>query len=129
MPFLAMMYPRGPNIKNENEFDSVAHAARIGAELGADVVKTVYTGDPESFRRVVRSCPVPVVVAGGPRMTTDIEVLELGENSMKAGAAGLSFGRNVFQHNRPQAMSKALAAIVHNGATAKEAAKHLVGPQ
>ena len=127
MPFLAMMYPRGPNIKNENEFESVAHAARIGAELGADVVKTVYTGDPQSFRRVVQSCPVPLVVAGGPRMTTDMEVLELGEKSMKAGAAGLSFGRNVFQHDRPQAMCKALAAIVHDGASAKDAAELLVG--
>jgi fructose-bisphosphate aldolase / 2-amino-3,7-dideoxy-D-threo-hept-6-ulosonate synthase len=129
MPLLAMMYPRGPNIKNENEFDTVAHAARIGAELGADVVKTVYTGDRDSFRKVVQSCPVPVVVAGGPKMTTDMEVLELGENSMKAGAAGLSFGRNVFQHNNPQSISKALAAIVHDGASAKDAAKHLVGSQ
>jgi len=127
MPLLAMMYPRGPNIKNENEFEAVAHAARIGAELGADVVKTVYTGDRESFRRVVQSCPVPVVVAGGPRTTTDIEVLELGENSIQAGAAGLSFGRNVFQHNNPQSMSRALSAIVHDGASAKDAAKHLEG--
>jgi len=126
MPLLAMMYPRGPNVKNEHEFEAVAHAARIGAELGADLVKTVYTGDNESFRRVVQSCPVPVVVAGGARMTTDMEVLELGENSMKAGACGLSFGRNVFQHNTPQSMSKALSAIVHEGASAKEAAKHLV---
>ena len=89
VPLLAMMYPRGPNIKNENEYDVVSHAARIGAELGADVVKTVYTGDTNSFRRVVQGCPVPVVVAGGPRMKTDMDVLELGESSMKAGAAGL----------------------------------------
>jgi len=126
MPLLAMMYPRGPNVKNENEFEAVAHAARIGAELGADVVKTVYTGDRESFRKVVQSCPVPVVVAGGPKMTTDMEVLELAESSMKAGAAGLSFGRNVFQHSNPQSISRALSAIVHNGASAKDAAKHLV---
>jgi len=126
MPLLAMMYPRGPNIKDENGFEEVAHAARVGAELGADVVKTVYTGDRESFRRVVRSCPVPVVVAGGPRMTTDLEVLQLGENSMRAGAAGLSFGRNVFQHNNPQSMSRALSAIVHDGVSAEDAAKHLV---
>jgi class I fructose-bisphosphate aldolase len=125
MPLVAMMYPRGPSIKNENEFEAVAHAARIGAELGADVVKTVYTGDRESFRRVVRSCPVPVVVAGGPRMTTDMEVLELGESCMKVGAAGLSFGRNVFQHNNPEYMSRALSAIVHDGASAKDAAKYL----
>lgn len=127
MPFLAMMYPRGPNIKNENEFEVVAHAARIGAELGADIVKTVYTSEPDTFRRVVQSCPVPVVVAGGAKMTTDMDVLELGENSMRAGAAGLSFGRNVFQHDSPQSMSRALAAIVHDRATAKDAAKLLVG--
>ena len=125
MPLLAMMYPRGPNIKDENEYEVVSHAARIGAELGADVVKTVYTEDTNSFRRVVQSCPVPVVVAGGPRMKTDMDVLELGESSMKAGAAGLSFGRNVFQHDKPQAMSRALAAIVHERATAKDASRLL----
>ena len=127
IPLLAMMYPRGPNVKNENDFEAVAHAARIGAELGADVVKTVYTGDTDSFRKVVQSCPVPLVVAGGPRMTTDIDVLELAENSMKAGAAGLSFGRNVFQHNNPESMSRALAAIVHGGSNSKYAARHLGG--
>lgn len=127
MPLLAMMYPRGPNVKNENEYEVVSHAARIGAELGADVVKTVYTGDTNSFRRVVQSCPVPVVVAGGPRMKTDMDVLELGESSMKAGAAGLSFGRNVFQHDNPEAMSRALAAIVHEHANAKDASRLLEG--
>ncbi len=127
IPLLAMMYPRGPNVKNENEYEVVSHAARIGAELGADVVKTVYTGDTNSFRRVVQSCPVPVVVAGGPRMKTDMDILELGESSMKAGAAGLSFGRNVFQHDRPEAMSRALAAIVHEHANAKDASKLLEG--
>lgn len=125
MPLLAMMYPRGPNIKNEHEFEVVSHAARIGAELGADIVKTVYTGDQESFRRVVRGCPVPVVVAGGARMKTDLDVLELGEKSVKAGAAGLSFGRNVFQHDKPEAMTRALSAIVHKGASAQNAMKLL----
>ncbi len=125
MPLLAMMYPRGPKIKSEHDFEVVSHAARIGAELGADIVKTVYTGDEESFRRVVRGCPVPVVVAGGARMKTDLEVLELAESSIKAGSAGLSFGRNVFQHEKPEAMSKALSAIVHRGAAAQDAMKML----
>ncbi len=128
VPLLAMMYPRGPNIKSEHEFEVVSHAARIGAELGADIVKTVYTGDEESFRRVVRGCPVPVVVAGGPRMKTDLEVLELAESSIKAGSAGLSFGRNVFQHEKPEAMSRALSSIVHHGVGAKEAVKLLGAP-
>jgi predicted phospho-2-dehydro-3-deoxyheptonate aldolase len=125
IPLLAMMYPRGPNIRNENELDVVSHAARIGAELGADMVKTVYTGDLESFRKVVRSCPVPIVVAGGPRMNTDLEVLQLAESSVKAGAAGLSFGRNVFQHKNPEKMSRDLTMIVHEAATAQSAIKVL----
>lgn len=125
IPLLAMMYPRGPNVKDENGVEDVSHAARIGAELGADVVKTVYTGDVESFRRVIRGCPVPVVVAGGARMKNDSEVFELAEGSMKAGASGLSFGRNVFQHKNPEVICKALSAMVHNGANSKEAMKIL----
>lgn len=125
IPLLAMMYPRGPSIRSEHEFEVVSHVARIGAELGADIVKTVYTGDPESFQKVVLACPVPVVIAGGPKMNTDLEVLELAENSVRAGAAGISFGRNVFQHRNPEIMSRALASIVHDGATAQEALKVL----
>jgi len=125
MPLLAMMYPRGPNIKNDHELEVVAHAARIGAELGADIVKTVYTGDVDSFRHVVKSCPVPIVVAGGAQVDSDRQVFELAEASMKAGAAGLSFGRNVFQHANPSAITDALASIVHHGATAIQASKKL----
>ena len=125
LPLLAMMYPRGPNIKNDHELEIVAHAARIGAELGADIVKTVYTGDVNSFRHVVKSCPVPVVVAGGAQAESDKEVFELAEESMKAGAAGLSFGRNVFQHSNPTAMAEALSGIVHDGSTAVEASKKM----
>ena len=125
IPLLAMMYPRGPNIKNDHELEVVSHAARIGAELGADIVKTVYTGDVDSFRQVVKSCPVPVVLAGGAKMNNDREVLELGEDALKAGAAGLSFGRNVFQHANPEAMTQALVNIVHNGISAAQALKTL----
>lgn len=129
MPLLAMMYPRGSNIKNEHEYEVVSHAARIGAELGADIVKTVYTGDEDSFRRVVRGCPVPVVVAGGARMRTDLEVLQLAESSIRAGAAGLSFGRNVFQHENTKAMTRALSSIVHEKTSAQEALKSLEASQ
>lgn len=117
MPLLAMMYPRGPKIKSEHEPEVVAHATRIGAELGADIVKTPYTGDPETFRRVIRSVPVPVVIAGGPRMNSDSDVLEMARGALEAGAAGLSIGRNVFQHDTPTLMARALEAIVHHGAT------------
>ena len=125
VPLLAMMYPRGENVPDPHEPGVVAHAARIGAECGADIVKTVYTGDPESFSRVVRSTPVPVVVAGGPRASSDLELLKMAEQSVKAGAAGVTFGRNVFAHKRPEDMCRALADVVFEGASAQEASARL----
>lgn len=127
MPLLAMMYPRGPKIKSEHDPDAVAHATRIGAELGADIVKTPYTGDAETFRAVTRAVPVPVVIAGGPRMNSDREVLQMAKSSIDAGGAGLSFGRNVFQHITPTLMARALEAIVHHNASVAESVAILEG--
>src|SRR5690606_34775819 len=73
MPLIAMMYPRGEKIKDEHDPEVVKLAARAGAELGADIIKTNYTGDPETFREVVKGCPVPVVIAGGPKIETEEE--------------------------------------------------------
>jgi fructose-bisphosphate aldolase/2-amino-3,7-dideoxy-D-threo-hept-6-ulosonate synthase len=126
IPLLAMMYPRGPNIKDSHAVNLVAHTARLGAELGADIVKTNYTGDVESFKEVVSSCHVPVIIAGGPKMETSKDVLQMVKDSITAGGAGLSIGRNVFQHEDPAKIVKALTAIVHNGASVAEALK-LIG--
>ena len=112
IPLIAMMYPRGENIKNPHEPAVVAHAARIGAEFGADIVKTVYTGDLNSFRDVVKSCPVPIVIAGGPKANTDAEILNMWRDAMNAGAIGVTFGRNIFQHKRPNEIIKALHSII-----------------
>jgi len=120
MPLLAMMYPRGKKITDEKALEHVKLAARVAAELGADVVKTVYTGDPDSFREVTRGCPVPVVVAGGSK-TDDLATLELIEGAMLGGAAGISIGRNAFQHRTPDKFVKASALIVHEGRSAREA--------
>lgn len=117
VPFIAMMYPRGENIKNPHDPETVAHVARVGAELGADIVKTVYTGDPESFRRAVRGCPVPIVIAGGPKAENDRDVLEMARGAMQAGAIGVTFGRNVFQHPDPTAIVRALYKIIFDGAS------------
>jgi len=115
MPLIAMMYPRGEKIENEYDVDVVKHVARIGAELGADVVKTNYTGSEESFREVVRGIPVPVVMAGGPKAKTDEEFCQMIYDSVKAGGAGAAVGRNVFQHENPVKMVKVLCGIVHEG--------------
>lgn len=125
MPLLAMMYPRGPKIQNEHDATAVAHAARIGAELGADIIKTNYTGNVETFRHVIEGCPVPVIIAGGPKTETTQQVLQAVYDSMKAGSAGLSIGRNVFQHKSPTLMVKALVAIVHDDASVEQALKIL----
>lgn len=114
MPLLAMMYPRGPKIRDEHSVEVVSHAARLGYELGADIVQTNYTGDVESFRNVVNSGRVPIVVAGGPKVDNVSECLRTVYESIKAGAAGVSIGRNVFQHQDPSVMTRALAEIVHN---------------
>jgi DhnA family fructose-bisphosphate aldolase class Ia len=125
LPLLAMMYPRGPKIQNEHALEVVAHAARIGAELGADIIKANYTGSVETFKMVVESCLVPVVIAGGPKCKTSEEVLKTTHDAIAAGAAGLSIGRNVFQHEQPTLMVRALKAIVHDGAGVEQALKIL----
>lgn len=125
MPLFAMMYPRGPKIKSEHDPTMVAHAARVGAELGADIIKTVYTGDIKSFSKVVRGCPVPIVIAGGPKMATDKDVLVMATEAIKAGAIGVSIGRNIFQHRDPVAMTRTLAKIVHGGASVERAMREL----
>ncbi|HNW29545.1 MAG TPA: 2-amino-3,7-dideoxy-D-threo-hept-6-ulosonate synthase [Spirochaetota bacterium] len=113
MPLLAMMYTRGAKIKNEYDVNVVKHAARVGAELGADIVKVNYTGSPESFREVVTGCPVPVVIAGGEKMETDEEILEMVRGSVEAGGCGVSIGRNVFQHEDPATIVRKISEIVH----------------
>lgn len=121
MPLLAMMYTRGPKIRNEYDVRYVRHAARVGAEMGADLVKVPYTGGPESFREVVEGCAAPVVIAGGEKMGSDEDVLRMVKGAIEAGGAGASIGRNVFQHRDPAAMVRAIAAIVHGGASLAEA--------
>lgn len=96
----------------------LALASRIAAELGARVVKTYWCKD---FDKVVNGCPVPVVMAGGPKCDTELEVLEFVHDGMQKGAAGINLGRNVWQNPHPVAMMRALRAIVHENYTAKEA--------
>lgn len=113
MPVLAMVYARGPKVKNEYDSELVRHCARVGQELGADVVKVPYTGDIESFSHVAESCCVPVVIAGGPKLDSTRDLLSMVHDSVQAGGAGLSIGRNVFQHKNVTRLLKALNGIVH----------------
>jgi class I fructose-bisphosphate aldolase len=103
------------------------HVARLGAELGADIVKVSYTGSAESFRQVVSGCPVPVVIAGGPKMDSDRDILEMVKGSVDAGGAGISIGRNVFQHRNPSRMVGAMSLLVNENASVEEALSFLQG--
>ncbi|MFB6095165.1 MAG: 2-amino-3,7-dideoxy-D-threo-hept-6-ulosonate synthase [Halodesulfurarchaeum sp.] len=114
MPVLAMAYARGPGI-DEHDPDTLAHAVRLAEELGADIVKTPYSGDAASFERVVAATSRPVIIAGGSP-EGDRPTLENVKGAMAAGAAGVSMGRTIFQHDDPYAISAAVAAIVHEEA-------------
>jgi predicted phospho-2-dehydro-3-deoxyheptonate aldolase len=120
LPLLAMMYPRGKNIEKVTP-ESIALVARVGAELGADIVKCPYSGDVESFKTVVGGCPVPVVIAGGAKSNSDKDVLDMVAGAMEAGAAGVSLGRNVFQHRNPERMVHAIREIIVNSRSLEEA--------
>ncbi len=96
----------------------LALCSRIAAELGASMVKTYYC---ENFRKVVEGCPVPIVIAGGPKLESDRDVLQLVYNAIDEGAVGVDMGRNIWQHDYPIAMIKAIRAIVHDGASVDEA--------
>jgi class I fructose-bisphosphate aldolase len=121
MPLVTMMYTRGPKIQDEYDVENVKLAARVGAELGADIVKVVYTGSVESFTQVVDGCPVPVVIAGGPKMDSDEDIFRMVAGALEAGAAGLSIGRNAFQHDKPTQIVRALSQMVHEDATIEQA--------
>jgi|TARA_Y100000031_G_scaffold80792_1_gene89124 putative autoinducer-2 (AI-2) aldolase len=96
----------------------LALSCRIAAELGARVVKTYWC---EDFGKVVKGCPVPVIMAGGPQVDTELEIFQFVHDGMQKGAIGVNLGRNIWQNDYPVAMIKAIRAIVHQDTTAKEA--------
>jgi fructose-bisphosphate aldolase/2-amino-3,7-dideoxy-D-threo-hept-6-ulosonate synthase len=119
VPVLAMAYVRGHDVDPEDP-EHVAHAVRIAEELDADLVKTAYTGDAESFEPVVEATSLPVVIAGGSK-GTDRETVEMVRGAMDAGAAGVSMGRSIFQHDDPEAITRAVSAVVHDDVAAEDA--------
>lgn len=93
-------------------------SCRIAAELGASFVKTYYC---DEFEKVIESCPVPVVIAGGPKLETELDALKLADEAIKKGAAGVDMGRNIWQSDHPVAMIKAVRAVVQKKASPEEA--------
>ena len=121
MPLIAMMYARGEKVAKENDPSAVKLAARVAAELGADIAKVTYTGNADSFHEVVAGCPIPVVIAGGEKSSTEQEFLRVVHDAISAGANGVTIGRNVFSYKEPMKMVKAISSIVHAGKTPEQA--------
>ena len=109
----------GSRITEKKDPDLLAYACRIAAELGADAVKTEYTGDPETMRGVVEGCPVPVLTLGGAKGGSEEAVVENARGAIEGGAKGLIFGRNVWQADDPVRMSGLLREVVHGVAVGR----------
>lgn len=123
MPLFVHIYPRGNQIPKESRTkeEFVAYAARVGAELGVDLIKTNYTGDIKSFEKVVESCPTRVAIAGGFPDKDIRSYFQLVHDILEAGAVGVTFGRVIFQYRNPTALTKAIAAVIHQNYSVQEA--------
>jgi DhnA family fructose-bisphosphate aldolase class Ia len=120
---LAEMLPWSKGAIDNTNAEAVGIASRIGAEYGADFVKTEFRGQIQDFRKVTEMCQIPVLVTGGEKMKTTQEVLQITSGIMSAGAKGVVYGRNIWQHEDPEAMIRALAKIIHEGSSVDEALK------
>jgi len=113
LPLLAMVYPRGPKVSNPSKPELVAHAAAVAVELGADLVKVPYPGSVAALAQITRSCPIPVLVAGGPRLETTSALLDFVGDVMRGGAGGVAMGRNIFEAEQPGSTTRKIVDLVH----------------
>lgn len=119
--YVLEMFPTGPKISNPGDPEVLKVATRFAAEIGADLIKTFYTGNPENFREVVEGSFIPIVILGGPKRESIRELLIDVKNAVNAGAIGVAFGRNIWQYRDPAKMIKALAKIIHEEKSVEEA--------
>jgi len=119
MPLLIMIYPRGKGIDPTSP-QAIGHCVRVAEELGADLIKTTYTGDPATFRQITEACSVPVMIAGGEK-GGDLETLTTIRDAIGAGAAGVCMGRNAFQREDPGRFIGSICRVVHEGASPADA--------
>jgi DhnA family fructose-bisphosphate aldolase class Ia len=126
MPLLSETIPGGWGGGDEMRTpDVLAAGARVGAEAGADFVKTLSTNDPAAFDIVARNCPVPVLILGGAKSDSDEDLLESVKVALDHGASGVAIGRNIFSHEQPGRLVAALAALIHDNASVADALKEM----
>ncbi len=130
VPVILEALPKGLGMPEQYTVENVSFAARLAAELGADVVKVPFptNGSIDDFRRIVESTFIPVIILGGAALNDDAGLLKMVEDAMTAGAAGIAIGRNVWQHPNPAAIARSLNAVVHQDASALEALALLKEP-
>ena len=123
VPTVAHIYPRGELIPKDEHYqvDAVQYATRLGAEIGVDIIKTHYTGSPESFAKVVEATPAWVVASGGVEAKDAASFLQKARDVVDAGAAGLACGRFVWTHPEMDKLIVALKHILHNDGSVAEA--------
>ena len=123
MPLVAHIYPRGSLIEKKDQYDwkNVAYAVRAGAELGVDILKTNYTGSPDTFRKVVEACPARVVVAGGEVGNKIEDYLKMTRDIIDVGGAGVTYGRFVWEYRHVSELIRVLKFIIHENGALKEA--------
>lgn len=123
MPVVAHIYPKGEYIANEDKtnWKNLLYCVRTGAEMGVDIIKTTYSGDPESFAKVVEGCPTRVVVAGGDNFSDVKAFFRQTKELIDAGAAGVTYGRGIWESKNPAKMAAAIRHIVHENGSPEEA--------
>ena len=124
LPLMVEAMAKGKDVQSTDS-KGIKLASRAAMEIGADIVKTYYTGDPDSFREAVEGCPVPILILGGPKSDSDEEVLSNVYSAMQAGARGIAMGRNIWQRNNVLAMIEAMAGLVHERWSVQRAMNHI----
>ncbi|WP_304065863.1 class I fructose-bisphosphate aldolase [Megamonas hypermegale] len=128
MPLIGHIYPKGESVKAEDrtKWENIAYAVRAGAELGVDIIKTTYTGDPKTMAKVVEACPARVAIQGGDSCHTIEDYMNMTYDAInKAGVGGVVFGRFVWSYPDITSLVKSLGSIIHDGATPKQALEML----
>ena len=121
MPLVAHIYPKGSMVKESTNADALAYAVRAGAELGVDVIKTIWSGSAETFRKVIDSCPAKVCLAGGAAGNELVDYLRMTRDALDIGLAGVTYGRSVWQDEYPTAVIEALKALIHDDESVERA--------
>lgn len=115
----------GNPLKGSADPSGIQVASRMAQELGADIIKTYYTGSPETFKKVVEGCPIPIVILGGEKTEDEEALFKTIIESLEAGGAGVAIGRNIWQGGRTKKMTRAIVGIVHEAWTLEQALLHV----